>query len=791
MIHYHEYRAAGPWQIHILEIDLTDSLNTLETIKAHDHLIGLERTSSMANRSDDEDHRVVAAMNGDFFGGSGITIGAQITHGTLVKRPYPRSVFALTTSKQPLIGIVGYAGQILKQDTLVYAISGINEERLEDQLVLYNHFFGVHTGTNQWGTELALQYLQPLQGINGSITAVVTSKDSLMETGSGNMDIPATLGAVLSGHGLARDFLNAAIFVGDTITIQLSLPPATSQLQELIGGTPRIIRDGSQSVEWEQESVGYGFAHDRHPRTALGISADSTRVYFFTVDGRQAGYSAGMTLYELADYMLEWGIYQGINLDGGGSTTMVVRGQIVNSPSDTGGERSVGNALMAISTAPTGPLAYLNLPWEETFTLVESQLQFPVSGTDSYYNPLPVNSDSLFWYCDPLIGSISANGVFTAGAEQGTGLVIVSQGDLADTTLVNVTDIAELSLQPDPVVLELGETQLIAAEARDAFGHILQVGAEAYTWWVSPEIASISAAGLVDAENVGNGTIEATFHNVCATVPLMIGNDEAILVDDFSTTNNYSISGSLIDLSACQFLADSSQYVSSPTSGRLDYSLTTGGTSVLYLNCNIPISGSPESVSLQVYGDNSGHWLRGEFKDADGEKFLVNFTPASPGIDWADEWQELTVILAEAGPHWGNPNAVLNFPITWTKLYLAETNDNNKDSGSIYLDNLAANYITTALDPEAGSPIDRFQLKDYFPNPFNPTIHFDFWIHEPGLLTLHLFSLDGREVDTIRQSVQSGAYLLTWTAQNLPSGVYLFQADLGQQEISGKCMLLK
>jgi len=248
------------------------------------------------------------------------------------------------------------------------------------------------------------------------VKALVTLKDSLMDTNSGNMAIPAMQGAVLSGHGLARDFLNENIFPGDTLSIRLNLPPSSGILQELIGGTPRIIRNGIKSVEWEQESISSCFAHDRHPRTAVGISADVTNVFLVTLDGRQSDLSAGMSLYELADYMLEWGVFQAVNLDGGGSTTMVVRGKITNSPSDGGGERSVANTLMAVSLAPEGPLAYLRLPWDETYTMVESQLQLSVSGTDEYYNPVTLAVDSIKWSCDTHIGNISSTGLFTAAA---------------------------------------------------------------------------------------------------------------------------------------------------------------------------------------------------------------------------------------------------------------------------------------------------------------------------------------------------------------------------------------
>jgi exopolysaccharide biosynthesis protein len=81
-----------------------------------------------------------------------------------------------------------------------------------------------------------------------------------------------------------------------------------------------------------------------------------------TVDGRQAGYSAGMTLREAAQLARDLGASQAINLDGGGSTTMVVahrnprgyRYDVVNQPSDSAGERPVGNALAIISQCPRG-----------------------------------------------------------------------------------------------------------------------------------------------------------------------------------------------------------------------------------------------------------------------------------------------------------------------------------------------------------------------------------------------------------------------------------------------------
>ena len=83
------------------------------------------------------------------------------------------------------------------------------------------------------------------------------------------------------------------------------------------------------------------------PRTAVGFSRDSSTLYLLTVDGRST-LSAGMTIVQLAAMLQRLGAWHAMNFDGGGSTTMVVNGQVMNAPSDLTGERAVGNALLVV-----------------------------------------------------------------------------------------------------------------------------------------------------------------------------------------------------------------------------------------------------------------------------------------------------------------------------------------------------------------------------------------------------------------------------------------------------------
>jgi exopolysaccharide biosynthesis protein len=109
----------------------------------------------------------------------------------------------------------------------------------------------------------------------------------------------------------------------------------------MIGGFPQLLRAGE-----EVELTG-SFATTRHPRTALGWREDGT-LLLVVVDGRQPGYSEGMSLFELTELFRALSAVEALNLDGGGSTTLVVAGAVANRPSDREGERAVANAVLLL-----------------------------------------------------------------------------------------------------------------------------------------------------------------------------------------------------------------------------------------------------------------------------------------------------------------------------------------------------------------------------------------------------------------------------------------------------------
>jgi hypothetical protein len=216
------------------------------------------------------------------------------------------------------------------------------------------------------------------------------------------------------------------------------IPETPWRLVEAIGGLPRLVRDGRISIENQTEGGSDSFTNTRHPRTALGFNADTSRFYFVTVDGRQPGYSEGMALPELAGFMRELGCVQALNLDGGGSTTMVVRGLVMNRPSDAAGERTVANALLLVCNAPPGKVTLLDITASRVVLRPGEKFDFNIIAADNYYNPLNLNDREVSWKAPKKLGRIDKHGIFTAGVKTDSGYVFASRQQARDSARVVV-----------------------------------------------------------------------------------------------------------------------------------------------------------------------------------------------------------------------------------------------------------------------------------------------------------------------------------------------------------------
>lgn len=344
--HHAVHLIEGPWAIHVVELNLEQAMAAgvrLQSERAPHHT-GVARTSDLAVGS-------LAAINGDFFFGSPVrTSGMQIRAGELIEEPRPRSAFALTRSGRPVAGVFAMRAGLITKSGHVLRISHLNREpRASDELTYYNR----HAASDSVHAPVGF-FLQSLDSTTTVLNDTVTARVMQVRRQGWPLKLQVNQWLVAGGADFSQ---SQTIAPGDTVQLYALLPPALGVLREAIGGGPRIVRDGVPSIEHEAENLGAAFAADRHPRTAIGFSRDERTLFLITVDGRQPGHSVGMSLEELARLMSSQlrlfsmsrdNAYHAINLDGGGSTTMVVGGNVVNRPSDQTGERPVANALLVI-----------------------------------------------------------------------------------------------------------------------------------------------------------------------------------------------------------------------------------------------------------------------------------------------------------------------------------------------------------------------------------------------------------------------------------------------------------
>jgi len=325
-----------PWSIHVVKIERSRADLEFHTTLGQGSVLGMGIVSDQAKALTNFGKPLIA-INGGFYrktkASAATPEGLQILDGELISDPTPtRTSFWIDATGSPHRSNVVSQCKIKWPDGSFTPIS-INGERENDTAVLYTAAVGKSTHTDA-GTELVLERngdeawlpLQIGQQYTAKVRSVRTSGDSALERGT----VILSLGSKLSP---APPKVEAGVVIKiSTMTI----PDLTGAKTALAGG-PTLVHCGKVT-----STSGFQV---RHPRTAIGWNKD----YFFMVevDGRQRNLSAGMTFPELADYMLKLGCEEAVNLDGGGSATMWVLGNVMNSPSE-GQERPGANALVLI-----------------------------------------------------------------------------------------------------------------------------------------------------------------------------------------------------------------------------------------------------------------------------------------------------------------------------------------------------------------------------------------------------------------------------------------------------------
>ena len=324
----------GPVVLNVIAGPRPGGLTTLEPLLSNDSVLGRETVSSMQRRVADG---VTAGVNADFSRfDNGRVSGVFMRHGDLAAAPNARrsSVGVLTDGTLDVrkIGLrATWAG------TTVHPLAALNDPPTPGGAAVYTTGYGTATPSAP-GSTAAVLFPFPL------VTPGVDLTANVVEVVKGGAPVPIPLGgAVLVASGPQGAALATEAVVGTALRTRFDFVPGWPGVADAVGGGPELVR-GGKAVASPNEWFTPLQLRPRAPRSAVG-QLPNGRIILVAVDGRQPGYSTGLTNAELARTMVRLGAIRAMAFDGGGSATAAFDGAVLNKPSD-GRERAVGSALV-------------------------------------------------------------------------------------------------------------------------------------------------------------------------------------------------------------------------------------------------------------------------------------------------------------------------------------------------------------------------------------------------------------------------------------------------------------
>ncbi|MEV8613601.1 phosphodiester glycosidase family protein [Amycolatopsis sp. NPDC051373] len=629
----------------------------------------------------------VAGVNGDFFdiNATGAPEGVGISDGQLQTAPAAghNTTAAITDDGRAKLADVFLEASVQLPDGRSVPATNFNSPVLgKDALGVYTPLWGASARATSVAGAARVAEVEVRDG-------VVTQVRSQPADGP----IPAG-STLLLGREAGADAL-AALKVGDQVGVSYSPRSDAGKIAVAVGGNEALLRDG-QLQPVDDTTLA--------PRTGVGFSADGKHLWLMTVDGRQAD-SRGMTEAELGRRLKALGADDAINLDGGGSSTLLARGEgeaapsVRNAPSD-GGERLVPNGI-GIKTEPgSGRLTgFAPAPAQNTknATRVLSGLSRVLVADGHDETGAAVAAHSRWSTSDPGRATVTDN-VLTAQADRQHPearediSVVVRDGKASGKTTVSVLG------TPVRMGTSTAQVALSGAGAHSTF-QVFGYDADGYGTWVEPRDVKLAYdPAVVDVKPAADGfEVTAKAASGASAIAVHAGGLTEHLAASVGTEPQVA---SPLDgpagWSASVYPAVVGAALS-PAEGRdggrglaLDYRLTgTTATRAAYVTAAtpLPVPAGTQKIGLWVDGDGKGAWLRAELRDAANVASIVDL---SLSVDWTG-WKYVTAAVPAGLPDGQR----------LTRFYAVENVPDQQYEGHLVFDDL-----TFEVAPSTSVPAD-------------------------------------------------------------------------------------
>ena len=682
----------GGWNNgNVLTADLTtDSLSM--DVRDTGKVAGAATTSEIMSGGPDG-KKAVAAVNGTFFdiNESWAPIYTSVSkEGMRIGSKEPKPAITMA-DKKAAVSMLSASGT-LTHDGQETELGGLNNPELSpDSIGVYNEAWGDHTldrpvgGPDELASEIARVTV-----VDGTVTEASGMVDK-----AGDPDVPAD-GQVLLGRDAGAKTLSE-LEVGDKIDVEIG---PSEDVDMGIAGSHQILTDGTVP------DLPTGDLEDtEHPRTAVGISKDGSELFVTTIDGRSES-SGGMGLEDMGEFFSDIGAYNAVNLDGGGSTTMLARTAgkdapvVQNDPSD-GKQRTVANALVFYSDAPAEQLTDAQIePELDGQTTVLKGLSRTMTGTGLGANLEPVAASGTFSADGGVkLDESDESSAQVTGETTGKGRVsYMVDGHTARKELDVLGEPVGLWPSSRTINLEDAEdSQSVSLTGYDSEGRRslietgdIEVDADKGLKVDTDDLGKIVVSADPDAKakdadgSPTSGNVKLSVGDVTTTIPVTVGT-ESDEVLDFSDTSAFTDG---MDRATGSFAAGKPNPDGKPSID-LTYDFTTSSaTRGYYLIPKEPkkLKGNTVAFEMMVRGDGSGAWPRLQVSTPDGTVTNIDGDHIT-----FDGWQKVRFTVPEG----------LSQPLTLERIRMMETRSGEKYKGDVSVADLQA--ISTPETDEPGT----------------------------------------------------------------------------------------
>ncbi|WP_422485122.1 phosphodiester glycosidase family protein [Gudongella sp. DL1XJH-153] len=658
------FTLGGWYNINVLRIDLNDQYTSLGSLYHRDGL-----SSRTTVRGLVEQRNAVAGINGDFYNANPIpsSLGVLVDNGRVLSSPNNLPTFFTTRDN------TAYIDYFNKNMTITNYNTG-NVLNIDTVNKLHAEFITITLLNSDWGTKsIGARFRNDLHEV-----LVVDGMVMERRTGGDAFDIPVSD----NSYVLSSKSSNLLLFnPGDKVQTDINISPDMESIRFAIGSGSIVLRDG-QVTNTDLNISG------NQPRTGLGISRDQKEVIMVTVDGRDT-YFKGTTQETLGNLMMELGAYNGVNLDGGGSTAMAIKpinqavAEFVNKPTE---QRNVVNGIGVFSTAPKGDIERMVLAVNSEYVFSGSTTNLKIQGYDKNNNLYTIDPATAQWSVSNGIGKV--DGSTFKGVSPGNGEINVTYYGVNATASIRVlnppveirTDLESISLSP-------GGTRTIGSIIGvDEIGREGKLEMSQVSFRTIGDVGTVKDGVFLASSRPASGALIVSSGNASKAIPVSVGIVQTPITS-FEEKMDIGFSGYPADVKGSVQVTDESFDGEKAIEIIYDFSQGTN-TRAAYLDFKstskgLLLQGSPQKLGLTVLGDSSGVWLRGTVIDSRGNSYIIDFTKS---MDFND-WRYLEAQLP------GN----ISYPISLQRIYVAEVNAEKFPTGRIVIDDLKS-FSTLPVD---------------------------------------------------------------------------------------------